>query len=413
MPHADRALTQQSDVFALPLPKGRAEIVYFDEGKAKDKAHGLGLRIREGGSRKWVYFYRWNGKQQKLTIGDANNDPNGWTLARARSRATELRVMLNDGKNPNAERQKLEAHESSSKTFRETVTAYLAAREPHMKPRTYADNERFLEKFWKPFHNRAVHEIDVDMVADRLKEIETQSGPVAHNRSRSALSAMYTWAIGRRFSRHLRVSPVDGTVKVDEARPRDRVLSDEEIVKIWKAAPDNNYGRILKLLMLTGQRRHEIGSLQWSEVNGEKNQLELPPERTKNSRPHDVPLSNPALDILSAAHRIHGYHFVFGRRGFNDWSKAKAELDKVCGVKGWTVHDLRRTAATKMSDLGVQPHIVEAVLNHVSGHKAGVAGVYNKSDYTRQIAVALARWSEHVLALVEGRQSKVVALQRA
>ena len=314
----DKTLKEQADVFALPGPKGAAEIVYFDEGRAKDRAHGLALRIREGGSRKWVYFYRWNGKLHKHTIGDASNNPIGWTLARARARATELRVMLNDGKSPNVERQKLEAQAASSNTFRETMTAYLAARQPHMKPRTYAESARHLENHWKLFHKCAVHEIDSDMVADRLKEIEKQNGPVARNRARSSISAMYAWAVGERFSRHLRVNPVDGTVKVDEGQPRDRVLTDDELIKIWRAAPDNNYGRVLKLLILTGQRREEIGGLGWSEINSDKRQLELPPERTKNSKPHEVPLSDLALDVLGTAHRIHGRRFVFGQgqRGF-------------------------------------------------------------------------------------------------
>ena len=225
-------------MFALPGPKGAAEVVYFDEGKAKDRAHGLALRIRKGGSRKWIFFYRSNGKLHKHTIGDASNDPGGWTLAKARARATELRVMLNSGKDPNAERDKAKVHASDIKTFKETMDAYLAARQPHMKPRSLFQSARHLEMYWKPFHKHAVHEIDSDMVADRLKQLERESGPTTRNRARSTLSAMYAWAIGERFSRHLRVNPIIGTLKADEGRPRDRVLSDDELVKIWKAAPD-------------------------------------------------------------------------------------------------------------------------------------------------------------------------------
>ena len=107
------------------------------------------------------------------------------------------------------------------------------------------------------------------MVADRLKAIEADSGPVSRNRARSTLSAMFSWAIKERY-KHLKLNPVDGTGKVEEADPRDRVLTDAELVEIWNALPDNDYGRIVKLLLLTGQRREEIGGLQWREINIDK-----------------------------------------------------------------------------------------------------------------------------------------------
>ena len=156
--------------------------------------------------------------------------------------------------------------------------------------------------------------------------------------------------------------------------------------------------------MLTAQRRDEIGGLRWSEIEGEGREalIALPGGRTKNSNAHDVPLSGAALAVLAEAHKIDNRDPVFGEGagGFSGWSRAKAALDVACGVDGWTLHDLRRTAATRMADLGVQPHVIEAVLNHVSGHKAGVAGIYNRSTYGAEKRAALDLWSNHLAVVV-------------
>jgi integrase len=158
-------------------------------------------------------------------------------------------------------------------------------------------------------------------------------------------------------------------------------------------------------LLLTGQRAAEIGSLRWDEVFGD--QIVLPGERTKNKRPHIVPLSAPAQAILHRL-KVAGRSLVFGRddtHGFAGWGVCKQRLDeRIAKANGamapWVVHDLRRTAATGMSGLGIQPHIVEAVLNHVSGHRAGVAGIYNRASYATEKREALNLWGEHVLAVV-------------
>jgi integrase len=161
------------------------------------------------------------------------------------------------------------------------------------------------------------------------------------------------------------------------------------------------------LLILTGQRREEVGSLGWSEVADDK--IVLPAERTKNKREHVVPLAAPARAILEGQPRRDGRDYVFGRGtgGFSGWSRCKARLDQriaeIAGrpLPGWTLHDLRRSCVTHMADLGVQPHVIEAVINHVSGSKASVAGIYNKSTYEREKTAALALWGEHVMALVK------------
>jgi integrase len=171
---------------------------------------------------------------------------------------------------------------------------------------------------------------------------------------------------------------------------------------------DDQYGAIVRLLVLTGQRREEIGGLRWSEMDLVRRVISLPGERTKNGRPHEIPVTAAVIAVIEAQPRRGARDLIFGdgSGSFQGWSRAKAALDKRIAKSAgnalapWRLHDVRRTVATSMADLGVQPHVVEAVLNHVSGHKAGVAGVYNRSLYAAEKRAALELWAIHVLSLV-------------
>jgi integrase len=182
------------------------------------------------------------------------------------------------------------------------------------------------------------------------------------------------------------------------------------------AAPENDYGRIIRLLLLTGCRRDEIGGLRWSEVDLKARTIKLPGVRTKNGRPHVIPLSEPAMAILGGLiHRANrDLIFGLGAGGFSGWSKSKAQFDKAAKLKeAWTLHDLRRTAATRMADIGVQPHVIEALLNHISGHKAGVAGTYNLSTYAAEKKAALDLWASHLqVAVARATGANVTALRK-
>lgn len=151
----------------------------------------------------------------------------------------------------------------------------------------------------------------------------------------------------------------------------------------------------------------------WDEVDLASATWRIGGNRTKNARTHDVPLASQAVGILRTVERRDGRALVFGSRNgpFSGWSKAKASLDaRMSAALGhapppWRLHDIRRTVATRLADLGVLPHVIEAVLNHVSGHKAGVAGVYNRSTYAGEKRAALDLWASHVTGLVEaGRE---------
>jgi integrase len=296
-------LKRKEDVFSLKVPRGKAESVYFDEGKPKDRVSGLALRIRSAGSRKFVFFYRLGGRLLKQTIGDASS----WTFDQARAEARKLRVQVDKGENPAT--AKTERSEANRLTFSAVMEDYLKARARHMKPRSHEESTRHLRQHWKPLHGLPIGSVSRSVVAARLRVLADEKGPVAADRARSTLSALYAWAIGEGICD---TNPVIGTNKASDDKPRDRVLSDDELVIIWKAAPENAYGRIVRLLMLTAQRREEIGGLRWSEVDTEAKAIVLPGERTKNSRAHAVPLSDTALDVLDEQPRRAGRDSVFG-----------------------------------------------------------------------------------------------------
>jgi integrase len=282
-----------------------------------------------------------------------------------------------------------------------------------MKPLSWDQCQRHLRLYWKAFHKLPFTKIERATVAAELRTIIKERGAVAADRGRSTLSALYAWAIGEGYCDN---NPVIGTNKASKDKGRERVLTDAELVKVWNAAPDSDYGKIVRLLMLTGQRREEISALRWSEVDLEAGMISLPSERTKNGRPHDVPLSASAAAILSTTPQRDDREYVFGEGegGFSGYSRAKDALDKKAGFEDWTLHDLRRTMATRMADLGIQPHVIEAVLNHVSGHKSGVAGIYNRSTYAAEKKAALDLWGQHITVLLaKASGANVVALNSA
>ena len=237
-------------------------------------------------------------------------------------------------------------------------------------------SQRHPNNHWKALHGLSLDAITRADVAASLTKIAKDSGDIAANRARATLSKFYVWAIGEGVCDK---NPVIGTNKRDENDPRERSLSNAEVARVWLAAPDNDYGRIVKLILLTGCRRGELGNLKWSEIDMEARTITLPRERTKNYQEHIVPLSDTAMSILAAIeHRDRDY--VFGRTragGFSGWSKSKAEAVKL--KERWTLHDLRRTVRTGMGKLGVAPHVAEATLNHLPPK---LIRTYDRHDYS-------------------------------
>jgi integrase len=188
------------------------------------------------------------------------------------------------------------------------------------------------------------------------------------------------------------------------------VLSDQELAAIWKACSDDDYGKVIKLMILTACRREEIGGMRWSEFDN--GTWTLPAARAKNHRAHTLPLMPMMRAIIDSVPRMASRELLFGERspvGFQSWDNHKQALDARSGVTGWQLRDIRRSAATRMADISVQPHIIEQILNHQSGHKAGPAGIYNRSSYEREVRAALALWEDHVRTIVEGGERKVIS----
>jgi len=326
--------------------------------------------------------YRHNGTQIVRSIGRHG----ALTPDTARAKAKQLLGVVAGGTDPFAQAL-------SGEGFPAAVDRYLERRRPSLKPRSFHANERYLRGHASPLHGLRLAQIDRRKIAALLGEIETSSGPVARNRLRSALSAFFSWCVAEGL---LEMNPVTGTAKASENGSRERVLTHDELRKLWRSLGDDPFSNAVRLLLLTGQRRAEIGGLQWSEIDLGGKMIILPPARTKNSRQHELPLSAQALAIIAGLPRRNTTEYLFGTRGFDHWERAKSALDQRLRISEWHLHDLRRTCATQMSELGVLPHIVEAVLNHQSGHKGGVAGIYNRAKYSDEMRTALQRWADHL-----------------
>jgi integrase len=344
---------------------------------------GFGARRQTKG----VFFYcryRHQGRQVMHSIGRLGAP---WTPETARKEAQRLLGIVATGVNPCAP-------SLTGETFGTEIERYLVRKRASLAPRSYVETVRHLRTYATPLHKLPLADIDRRTIAVLLGQIETGSGAVSRNRLRSSLSAFWAWAIAEGLTE---LNPVTGTAKAEVNGSRERVLSEEELRTLWRGLGDNRFSEIVRLLLLTAARRNEIGNLQWSEIDVARKLIVLPPERTKNGRGLELPLSTQALAVIERTPRRNSSAFLFSdANGFKGWDQDKGRLDQRLGMTPWRIHDLRRTAATGMAELGVQPWYVEAVLNHQGGHKAGIAGTYNRAKYADEMRSALQRWAHHV-----------------
>jgi integrase len=396
-------------VAGLVLPAGKSDAIFFDS-----ELPGFGYRLRKstGGSIKksWVAQYRHGGRTRRVLIGSAATI----SATDARAQAKKILATAALGNDPQAAKHERRGKDAIS--FRCVVDEFLAFKRSRIRPRTYGEICRYLtDSHFRPFHARAIDTIGRKDIAARLIAITRENGSTSAARAKAVISSLYSWAMSMGL---VEANPVIGTVNPQGSRPRDRVLSSAELAVIWRASePTTYYGKIIRLLILLGARRQEIGGMQWPEFDAAGNWT-LPAPRAKNGRAHTLQLPAEARVIIDDAPRMLGRDFLFGTRGakgFNTWHEGKAALDAKLGdaVAPWRVHDIRRSVATCLADIGVQPHIIEQILNHQSGHKRGPAGIYNRSTYQNEVRAALALWADHVLALAEGRAHKVVPLRKA
>jgi integrase len=401
---------------------------------------GLYLIVQPSGVKSWALRYRrkTDGKAIKHTIGTYPM----LTLKDARSRANELRAEIERGADPHGAKviARRRANEVDD-TFEAVVRRYIADHQ-FRRNRSWQWTARLLglvvdgtaESGKCPplavlrdgstsrkrhrrislvdrWGSRRIGDITDADIVDALDRI-SGTAPIMANRLQAVLSAFFSWAKGKRL---VSANPCTGLERPAEERSRDRVLSDDELRKVWQAAGElgHPYAGIVKLLILTGQRRNEIAGLHWGEIDLEERLLHLPAARTKNGRAHDVPLSALALATIAGIPRLVDADLVFTRRRkpITAFGWLKLRLDADSSVSEWTLHDLRRTVASGLQRLGVRLEVTEAVLNHRSGSTAGIVGVYQRHDYAVEKRDALQRWADYVDAIVSGQKTNVVALR--
>jgi integrase len=375
----------------LKVPKGKRDAVLFDT-----TCPGFGVRKFESGRMSFFLKYSVDGKKRKVSLGPAV--PTADVIESARSKACIIQARAQLGEDEIAKREARRQVQRVS--LKQLIERFLDAKREDMSETYFRDNCRYLRDYWSPLHDQAVQMIKRVDAVNVLDEIADKHGKATADRARSALSSFFGWALDRGYCE---TNPLIA-IKNRANGKRHRTLNDAELRHVWRAAADTgDHGIIVRLLILTGQRKSEIADLQWSEIKDGR--IELPPERTKNGRPHIVPLSPEAGAIIKAVpiwRADSDYVFGEGKKGFQGWSKAKRALDaKLRKIEPWRLHDLRRSVVTGMNEHGIAPpHIIEAVVNHISGHRGGIAGIYNVASYLDERDLALQVWGAHVAKVV-------------
>jgi integrase len=259
---------------------------------------------------------------------------------------------------------------------------------------------------WKGRSLPEIGKADIHLVLDK---IVARGAPVGANRAFAQLRKMCRWAVSRGI---IERSPCDGIDPPSAEKSRDLVLDSDELRLVWLAAGDIGFpfGPIVKLLILTGQRRSEVGGMEWSELDLDRAAWTIPASRSKNKRQHVLPLSPQAVEIIKHLPRFSGSKFVFspGKTAPSGFSRAKTRLDrhieKMNGgpISPWILHDIRRSVASGLAALGINLPVIEKLLNHVSGSFAGIVGVYQRHNFADEMRAAIDRWGRHIDKLANG-----------
>jgi integrase len=377
---------------------------------------GLYLIVQPSGAKSWAVRYRHAGATRKHTLGSYP----ALTLEAARDLARAALRAVAEDRDPAQEKRERVAPGTVAALAKDFIAKHVKR---HNKARTAEETERQLNLHVLPRWKRLkVDTITRRDVIDLLEDIVEAGTPSAANHTLAAIRKMFNWALERDL---LAASPCAGVKAPAKQNERDRVLSDDELCAIWFAADRLNgaFGALVKLLMLTGTRRNEAAGMRWSETDidvtaacGQPSTWIIPGARTKNSKTHVLPLSRFTIALLDSLPRNGDLALTTnGKAPVGGFSKMKRELDALLSpdMLRWTLHDLRRTCATRMAERGVQPHIIEAALNHISGHKGGVAGIYNRATYEPEKRAAFETWARHVEGLVTGKSAKVLPLRTA
>jgi integrase len=391
----------------LQFPAGKTEHVEWDS-----EIKGFGFRMRAGGKRTLVYQYSFAGRIHKMTLAAATAEAfkEGYNKLGVRSIAAKLEAEVRLGRNPAAEKQ--EARTKAANSFGAVAKLFLDHKQSKVRASTFANVERHVATNAKSLYPMPLSDVGRKDIARVLTSIRNRGRDIEANRTRSTLIDMFAWAMGEGLAD---ANPVIGTNRTDE-ESRDRVLSAGELKLIWDHSGDSEFGKIIRLLMLTGCRAREISGLRWPEIDLQAATINLPKERVKNRKAFTIPLSPTAKAIVESVPRRAGRDLLFGKANcgpYDGWTVSRDLLDKrieaAAGerLEPWVVHDIRRSVVTHMADLGILPHIIEACVNHQSGAKGGVAGIYNRSTYEPEKREAMERWATRLAVIVSGASNVV------
>jgi len=385
----ERNAFTKATIRKMQCPPGRTEQFFWDAS-----SRGLGIRALISGRRTWIFQYRdQHGRTRRIALGDVSLV----SLDDAREEARRKAADISHGANPSVERKV----KRTAGTVVELIESYLLEVKDRLRPRSYRETERNLCKHSAGLHHERIESVHRREISALLERTSKKSGPIAANRVRAALSALWTWGLktGRVDGD---ANPVAFTIQHPE-KARERTLNDAEIRAIWGATnTGDDYSRIVRICLLTGCRREEIAGLQWGEVMADR--IAIGADRMKGKLPHEIPLA-PMIQANLPSRPENADGCIFGRRktGFSGFSDSKERLDSKLEQSGftmppWRLHDLRRTFSTRLHDAGIDPIVIEALLAH---KQQGVAAVYNRASFREAKVMALARWHAVIKELIE------------
>jgi integrase len=373
------------------LDVAEKDTVYWDQGLP-----GFGVKVTPRGRKVFIVMYRLGGagsRLRKYTIGPYGRV----TLPMARAQAQKIFAARLDGRDP-AEEKKQARRRLVVDQVEDLVETFIRERLSKVRTARRLSNRlrRDLIPYWGA---KSVHDIKKRDVIDLVSKISERNSHAGY-RLLKTLKTFFRWCVGRAV---IEASPAEGLSTDYREVSRDRVLTDNELAAIIVAARKTPwpYGGIVEFLALTGQRREEVAQASSGEIDAEARTWCIPGDRTKNRKAHIVHLSEPAWRVISG-HLTGKYIFPTSTgRYFQAYSQSKRLLDELSGIRGWRLHDLRRTIVSGMARMGIPPHVADKILNHQSGTISGVAAVYQRHDFLAERKDALDRWGVHVAELVQ------------
>lgn len=430
-----KVLTAETVKSAKPNPDKRIE-------KPDAALPGLYLVIQPSGVKSWALRYRFAGKPKKLTIGPVLTERSEPTvgdlplgvpmvLTEARGAARKALQSIAEGKDPSQAKKASKALQAVAvEPDKDTVKALgesFIDRYAKPRNRSWAEVERqFKVEINTVLGDLRAKDVTKRQVLDLLDGIIDRGSPVTANRVFATLRKFFSWLVDRDV---ITASPCAGVKMPTAEKSRDRILSDDELRLFWKATGTLEYpfGPMFRLLLVTGQRREEVAGLTKKELALDDDALwTLPGERVKNGNEHTVPLSKLAVEIIKGLPKIGKKGFLFtttGETHVSGYSRSKDRLDAkmleilkdeaaergegpetVKPIPHWTLHDLRRTVASRLAGLNINLPVIEKLLNHVSGTFAGIVGVYQRHEFKDEKRRAMNAWADYLAALIDDQR---------